>query len=220
MKKLLLITGWAHGSASLQPLADRLSKTFDVQIFSAADVLAGRKIPDVKFIIGWSMGGMLALERLPATCQKLVLISSTARFCTDDGYDCGTPEATARQISTFLRRKPATVLPGIAKKIYGPYALPNFPPADSADLDTLNHDLDYLLNTDLRKTVSNIQNPVLLLHGTEDAMIPATASIWLHEHLPDNQLKLFLGEGHAVPIQNPDLVSKSIELFLNPEGNA
>ncbi len=218
VKKLNLITGWAHGPSSLQPLANRLSKTFDVHILSGTDVLAGQKIPDSEFIVGWSLGGMLALERLPKTCKKLALISSTARFCSDEDYDCGTPEETAQQISTFLRRRPATVLPGIAEKIYGAHAIPDFPPADAADLDVLNHDLDYLLNTDLRKTVSGIQIPTLLLHGTEDAMIPATASTWLHEHLPDSQLELFPGEGHAIALQNPDLIAEPIlRFFSHPE---
>jgi len=219
VKKLLLITGWAHGPTSLQPLANRLGEIFDVQILSGTDVLAGQKIPEVEFIVGWSLGGMLAMERLPKTCKKLVLISSTARFCSNDNYACGTPEETAQQISTLLRRRPATVLPGIAEKIYKPYAIPDFPPADAANLDVLNHDLDYLLNTDLRKTVSGIQIPVLLLHGAEDTMIPATASIWLHEHLPDSRLELLQNEGHAVALQNPNLIAEPIHRFFNPPEN-
>lgn len=214
VEKLNLITGWAHGPDSLQPLAEPLRGTFEVQVLSAAEVLAGREIPNVDYIAGWSMGGMLAMERLPATCQKLILIAATARFCQTDDYDCGTPEKTLCSFSALLRRRPHTVLPEIAGNIYRPHAVPALPPQTSADLAVLADDLDYLRDTDLRETVPNINIPVLLLHGTEDSMIPSSASVWLHEHLPDSRLQLFPGEGHAIALQNPCLIAKQIKAFL------
>lgn len=215
MEKLLLITGWAHGTAAFHPLAEKLSSDFSIQLLSAADVLAGQKIPDAEFIAGWSMGGLLAMAQLPAACKKLVLISSTARFCTADGYDCGTPQKTLRSFSTLLRRKPQTVLPEIAGNIYRPHAVPEFPPEDASSLTVLAEGLDYLRETDLREKTVSIQIPVLLLHGTEDSMIPSAASAWLHEQLPDSQLELLPGEGHAVPLQNPTLIADRINCFLN-----
>lgn len=214
VKKLDLITGWAHGLDSLQPLAARLNPIFDVQILSASEVLAGREIPEADFIVGWSMGGMLAMERLPAACRKLILIASTARFAQTDGYECGTPAKTLRSFHTLLRRKPQAVLPEIAGNIYRPGPIPAFPPTDSSNLTVLADDLGYLIDTDLREAVPDINIPVLLLHGTEDSMIPSTASVWLHEHLPESQLELFPGEGHALALQNPDLIAEHIKAFF------
>ncbi len=95
MKKLLLLTGWAHGPASLQPLADRLSKIFDVQILSGIDVLAGRKIPDVEFSAGWSLGGLLAMEHLPDSQLRLFLGEGHAVALQN-------PDLVAEQMKAFL----------------------------------------------------------------------------------------------------------------------
>lgn len=213
VKKLNLITGWAHGPDSIDPLATRPNPIFDVQILSTTEILAGREIPEADFIAAWSMGGMLAMEPLPAACKKLVLISSTARFTQTDGYECGTPTKILRSFHTLLRRKPQTVLPKITENIYRPGPIPAFPSTDSSDPTVLADDLGYLIDTDPREAVPNINIPVLLLHGTEDSMSSSTASICLHEHLPENQLKLLPGEGHAIARQNPHLVAEHIKAF-------
>jgi pimeloyl-[acyl-carrier protein] methyl ester esterase len=214
LKPLLLITGWAHGPAAFRPLAGCLNEAFDVKVLSAAELLAGRDMPEAEWIVGWSMGGMLAMEHLPRSCRKLVLLASTARFGATEGYTCGTLELTTRWIRACLRRNPEAVLPDLGKSIYQPFAIPDFPPADSSDLKVLAKGLDYLLKTDLREKIASIKTPTLLLHGTKDSLIPHEASAWLHERLPDSQLKLFPGEGHAVALQNPDLVARQIETFL------
>ncbi len=41
---LLMITGWAHGAESMQPLADQLASNFDVQILTSAEILINRQI--------------------------------------------------------------------------------------------------------------------------------------------------------------------------------
>ncbi|MBL7017188.1 MAG: hypothetical protein ISR84_06490, partial [Kiritimatiellales bacterium] len=61
--------------------------------------------------------------------------------------------------------------------------------------------LEYLLFSDVRKKVPTLGRSVLLLHGLEDLIIPAAASEWLCDHLPEAQLALFENAGHALPTE-------------------
>jgi len=186
-----MITGWAHGLESLQPLADLLADEFNIRILTGAQVLADRKIPDADYIVGWSMGGMLAMEHLPATCKKLVLISSTARFCATENYPCGVPEKMLRRMIVQLRRDPAPVLAEFYKNVCFPR-----PPQPAELGGQLDEGLDYLLTADLRTTVPTLGIPALLLHGDKDLIIPSEASDWLTQHLPSATCIRLADEGH------------------------
>ncbi len=186
-----MITGWAHGTGSMRPLADQLAADFDVQILTGAQVLSAQKIPDADYVVGWSMGGILALEHLPASCKKLVLISATARFCATENYSCGIPEKFLRRMIVQLRRDPGAVLAEFYKNVCFPR-----PPQPAEPGGHLAEGLDYLLTADLRTTVPNLGIPVLLLHGEEDLIIPPEASDWLAQHLPSANCIRLADEGH------------------------
>jgi pimeloyl-ACP methyl ester carboxylesterase len=189
---LIMITGWAHGPESLQPLADLLAADFDVRVLAGAQVLADGKIPDADYIIGWSMGGMLAIEQLPVSCKKLILISSTARFCSTDGYDCGVPEKLLRRMMVHLQSDPDAVLAAFYKNVN----YPQLPDGNICPAENLADGLNYLLHADLRAKVPAIGIPVLLLNGREDLIIPPAASEWLAENLPNARLSRLETSGH------------------------
>ncbi len=210
---LLFITGWAHGPDTLQPLGDALADRFDVQLLTGAQVLNDQRIPDADCIIAHSMGGLLAMERLPKRCKKLVLTSSTAKFCAGEDYPCGTPEKILRHMIRQLKRNPEAVLADFFRNTHYPNvshtcAGVNYP------LSTLEKGLEYLLASDARSVVPSIKIPVLLLHGTADRIIPPSASEWLHAHLPDSQLSIFEQAGHALPSHPFDEVMDEISCFL------
>jgi pimeloyl-ACP methyl ester carboxylesterase len=206
---LVIITGWAHGTGSLQPVAEQLAADFDVQILTGTQVLAARKIPNADYIVGWSMGGMLAIEYLPAACKRLILISATARFCATENYSCGIPEKVLRRMMVQLRRDPSAVLAEFYKNV----SFPRTPQPAEPD-DHLAEGLDYLLAADLRTNVPTIGIPVLLLHGGKDLIIPPEASDWLAQHLPSATSVRLADEGHR-----PDAlaIAPHIRHFLTKE---
>ncbi len=211
-RKVLIISGWAHGLEAIRPMGDALSDRFEVELMTGAQVLQERRIPDADFIVTGSMGGLLALELLPQSCQKLVLISSTAKFCATEDYPCGTHEKVLRRMILQLKRNPDAVLAEFYKNVHFPY--PALKTEPGCPLDELVAGLEYLLASDVREKVPAIGIPVLLLHGAEDRIIPPGAAEWLHAHLPAGTLKLIADDGHALPAHHFAEVIDEIVRFL------
>ncbi|MDF7806553.1 alpha/beta hydrolase [Pontiellaceae bacterium B12219] len=218
MKSVVIISGWAHGIEAIQPMGDVLSDQFEVQLITGSQVLKEQYIPDADYIITGSMGGLLAMELLPVSCQKLVLISSTAKFCSAENYPCGTHEKILKRMILQLKRNPAAVLDEFFKNVHFPMresrqaiASRN---AAAFPLEELVSGLEYLLQSDVRSTVPTLGIPVQIFHGLEDRIIPAGAAEWLHHHLPNSQLKIYKGHGHALPAHQFGAVINSIRAFI------
>lgn len=221
MKSALIISGWAHGIEAIKPMGDALSDWCDVQLLTGAQVLNDRRIPDSDYIVTGSMGGLLAMELLPESCKKLVLISSTAKFCAGEGYECGTPEKVLRRMILQLQRNPEAVLEEFFKNVHFPRRESRRAAATRQDaasaLGDLVAGLEYLLASDMRAKVPSLGIPVLLLHGADDRIIPPSAAEWLHAHLPDSQLRIFEADGHALPAHHFAAVMKALRDFLEPD---
>lgn len=212
---LLLISGWAHGLAAIQPMGAALSDRFDVQLLTGAQVLKDQALPDADYIVTGSMGGLLAMELLPASCRKLVLISSTAKFCASKDYPGGIAEKILKRMILQLRRDPIPVLSEFYKNVHHPYRVVKTIPGCSPH--ELVAGLEYLLVSDARHITPSIKIPVLLLHGTEDQIIPFSAAEWLRDHLPNSELTLFEHHGHALPAHHFDKVMDAITTFIQTE---
>lgn len=212
---LLLISGWAHGAEAMQPMAHALADDFDVRILTGSQVLHDRFIPAADYIVTGSMGGLLAMELLPESCKKLALISSAARFCASEGYPCGTHEKILRRMILQLKRNPEAVLAEFYKNVHHPHQ--PIPTQPGCSLEELVTGLEYLHKSDVRKKVPSLKIPVLLLHGSEDRIIPLSAAEWLHDQLPDSQLKIFKNEGHALPAHHfDDVADELLHFFADP----
>ena len=75
----------------------------------------------------------------------------------------------------------------------------------------LNEGLKELEETDLRNAVSSITVPVLLMHATDDLVVPVAASHWLHAHITNSLLIEFPLGGHAFFIKHASEVVDRID---------
>ncbi len=216
-RTVLIISGWAHGLDAIRPMGDALADQFDVQLMTGDQVLKERKVPDADFIVTGSMGGLLAMELLPDSCKKLVLISSTAKFCAGEDYPCGTPEKVLKRMILQLKRNPDAVLSEFFKNVHFPHRQSRQAIQMQLQRDE-NEDLiaglEYLLSSDVRTQLPNIEIPVLLLHGADDRIIPSAAAEWLYNQLPDSELKIYENAGHALPAHHFAEVINKITRFL------
>ncbi len=237
---MIILSGWAYPAKSMQPLADALADHFDIRLVSphelAVRAAAGKRRTayaegllallkeraEPCCLLGWSMGGMVALEtaaEAPARVAGLILVSTTAKFCSDEDYPCGTPERNLRALAIALKKDPATVLSQFYAESAAPEKLD--PAALHARLaeglalgaETLIRDLRYLQVADFRRAARAIRAPALILHGREDRVIPWQAGQWLCDNLGKNPCVLLDGKGHDLPFRHPRETAREILRF-------
>jgi pimeloyl-[acyl-carrier protein] methyl ester esterase len=172
-------------------------------------------LPDGAVVCGWSLGGMVALDlarRHPRKVARLALIGTTPRFVAGADWPHGLPVETvegfrdgfAADPAATLRRFVALQTLGDARRRAVAAALSEALPAVGCEnAPALAEGLRLLAETDLRPNLAGIAQPVRLLHGEGDALMPAGAASWLADHLPDARLSLFTDCGHAPFLSRP-----------------
>src|SRR5208283_4764709 len=78
-------------------------------------------------IVGWSTGGIAAIEaaaNYPEKVCGLVLLSATARFCSDSGYSAGIAPAVLRAMIRGLKRNPEAVIGDFLLQALYPMRIP------------------------------------------------------------------------------------------------
>ena len=77
-----------------------------------------------------------------------------------------------------------------------------------------NAGLQLLDDTDLRAALPSLDLPIRLLHGADDALIPASAAVAMSDALPQGRLTLLDDCGHAPHLSRPDDCAALMEGFL------
>lgn len=173
------------------------------------------QLPDAALVVGWSLGGLIALDlarRHSRKVARLALIGTTPRFVAGPDWPHGLPAETVQGFrdgyagdpAATLRRFVALQTLGDARRKAVALALSEALPAvGEENAPALAAGLALLAETDLRQRVADIAQPVRLLHGEGDALMPATAAAWLADRLPDGRLTLFTDCGHAPFLSRP-----------------
>lgn len=182
-----------------------------------SDALLG-ELPDRAVLCGWSLGALVALDlaqRFPERVARLVLIGATPRFVArtePQPWPHGLEAATVAAFSAGFAHDPQSTL----KKFIALQALGDARRRDvaaalassladstGAHARWLAHGLDMLATADLRQRMPDIRQPVQLIHGECDALMPVQAARWMAEHLPEARLAVLDGCGHAPFLSRP-----------------
>jgi pimeloyl-[acyl-carrier protein] methyl ester esterase len=218
VKDLVLLPGWGFDARVWQPLAKLLAKDFRIHA-TTESLPAGVDA----VVCGWSLGALTAMQAAlnqPEKIARLFLIGATPRFVQSPDWPHGQPPglldsfaaAVAADPRTALRRFAALLNQGDDESRRLTRELTAALASDTSPA-TLAAGLDILRDTDLRQQVNRIRQPVLLLHGARDALIPLAAAEWLLEHLPDARLEVFPGTAHAVFLAQPERCAQLLASF-------
>ena len=227
----ILISGWAHPARVLCPLAHALAPDFETNLLDTCDLgddpgqwsgrlaerIAGTARPPV--VIGWSLGGMIALEALTSgsspPVSAWVLIASTPRFCAGPDWPWGQTRAALRALQIGVRRDPQAAL----RSFLAECSIPS--QVSPAELDRqvssalaqgdrhLAAGLDYLAGTDLTARIPHLRVPLLCIHGESDRIIPVEASRNLAQACA-GRLEVLPNCGHSVVVTAADRVASAI----------
>jgi pimeloyl-ACP methyl ester carboxylesterase len=187
---------------------------------------------DEAHVIGISMGGMiaqlLALDH-PERVDRLVLLST--HF---GGPGVQPPEPAALQLfdpKTFRERgrDPASMMRLTLSVISGPGFVERNPEAVEALAataaeqptrpNTFVGQFQAVVMSDRSERIRGLTLPTLVVHGTDDALIPVANGRNLAAAIPGAQLEVFEGCGHMPMWEEPEKLLRVVRAFLGSAGS-
>jgi len=178
-------------------------------------------------LLGWSLGGQVALQLAAdrrLSLEKLLLISTTPKFCAAGDWSHGLPETQLKTLERNLVRAFEKTLGDFFNLQFVSEDLPkeryrqilkfavrsgNLPQPKFA-----REALRLLGAADLRALLDHIVQPTLVMHGELDQIIPVGAGSYLAERLPNAELARMEEIGHAPFFSRPDESVKLWRAFL------
>jgi pimeloyl-[acyl-carrier protein] methyl ester esterase len=231
---LVLLHGWGFSSQVMLALADSLAQHFAVSLvdlpgfgdhswgneaYNLENVSAklAEQIPDNAIIVGWSLGGLLAIALANKInhCQGLVLIASSPCFVAKTAW----PGIERKQLQAFVEllqtTKTTTVLQRFvllqkSEKAVLRLLLQAIAKQSPPSFQGLMGGLQILLETDLRNTCLQLSIPILCLLAKQDQLLPRALTESLSNLLPSAIVQNING-CHASFLFNPTEVAQQIK---------
>jgi len=182
--------------------------------------------PEPLAMMGWSLGGVIALHwtlAQPGRIRKLALVATSPRFVADDAWPHAMAPQTLARFGDELRLAwKLTLQRFLSLQLQGS-------DAGRATLASLRHQLfarggpdpaaleaalGTLARADLRADVGRIAVPTLVVAGERDTLAPPAAAAWLAQALPAAELLRVPGAGHAPFLSHPDAFREALVAFL------
>ena len=248
---LVLLHGWAMHSGMWGSLVARLAPRFRLHAIDlpghghspglapwgleaavgAVDELVPHDEGPVA-VLGWSLGGMLALSWAAAAPQRvgrLALIATTPSFIAREDWPQAMSAQTLARFGDELRVDyRLTLLRFLTLQMAGgddaratlaalrTHLFARKPPSPAA----LEGALAVFEATDLRGMAPSIRQPTLVIAGDRDTLTPIAAGEWLARHLPHARLAAIAGAAHAPHLSHPDAVFTALRDFLDERAPA
>lgn len=158
-------------------------------------------------IVGWSLGGMLALQLAadyPEKIKNLILFSTTARFTSCENYTAGLAPSIVKNLARRLLKNSwqtqldfyHLMFANHEESYWETFSSQLAPKLAKIEMPTLQAGLHYLLEIDLRSLLPIIETPCQILHGSSDTICPPAAAQYLVEQLPNATLTILPDAGH------------------------
>jgi pimeloyl-ACP methyl ester carboxylesterase len=178
-------------------------------------------------VVGNSMGGTIAAEaalRFPERVRRLVLVSPAAVSITDFNPApaaalmaavARTPLGTPAGVRAILGRRRARHL-AFATVVRHPTRISTDTLCElvgGRGAAGLADAMDAMVSHELRGELSAIAQPVLIVHGRDDMLVPVADAVWLSHRLPNAQLEVFADTGHLAMLERPVRFNDLLERF-------
>lgn len=244
---LVLLHGWSMSSAVFTEVIEELAADFRLLApdlrghgasapgpgYALADFaadlgqwLAALDLGEVA-LLGWSLGGQVALELAPALgarLRRLILVGTTPRFTAAADWPAGLPELQVRAMARDLKRHYLKTMGDFFALQFEGEALPRERYRRIVDFavragrlpepEVALAALETLRRADQRRALSAVAVPVLVQHGELDRITLPAAADYLAAQLPAAVLERLPGVGHAPFLSRPQEVCRSWRAFL------
>jgi pimeloyl-ACP methyl ester carboxylesterase len=237
---LLLVPGIPAISSDWFPFAHRLKERFHVVVYDnrgsgrsdapagpySTPQLAGDAVAlldtlgiERAHVFGVSLGGMIAQElaiRFPERADRLVLGSTHAGYKDAVRPRREVTHAFAFETDDWAERMralaPFAFAPGV-----DPQLLARFIDKKSGDVEPdhgYRGQIAAVLTHDAVDRLASIEQPTLVIAGSQDQIIPPENSEVLCERIPRARLEVVDGAGHLFFIERPERTLEVLDAFL------
>lgn len=223
--KTLTLSGWGQPCNALADVAPDATHFDYADFLSVEDALAGiaEAAKNHDFIIGWSLGGQLAVRAIAAGLmmpEKMVLIGVPFQFVRNENLLLGMPQDKFQKFRDNYEKNPVRTLAKASElvamgdeKIEQIRAyLQKYNPQENPSTNWL-HWLDMLNGFSCNSLDFNNFPPTLLLHGKQDAVVAHNQVAEFEKHIPNAKNISFVGAGHAPHWHDIEAVKRHIREF-------
>ena len=178
------------------------------------------------FLLGWSLGGQIALDlaaAMPAQIDKLVLVATTPRFTVAPDWPYGMKADAIAKMATQLRENYQQTVRDfldlqVRGSLEGASVIEQLRKAlfvhGEAKPEALESGLGTLATSDLRPTLPHVRTPTLVIAGQNDRITAPGASRALAEALPDAQYVEMRRAAHTPFLSHRKEFAAVLERFL------
>ncbi len=226
--RILTLSGWGQPYDALAeafPDATHLKYSHLPSMQQALELIADTNTgKGYDAIVGWSLGGRLAVQAILAGIvkpQKIALIASAFQFSRSTDLPLGIPRDQYEKFrGNYQRNALRTLDKGWELIIKGDKHADRIRArfSETAKQDMLKYDwlrwLDELNGLTLHGRSLENMPPTLLLHGVQDVVVAPDQSQHYKKLLPQSQLVMLDDCGHAPHWHDPVLVRESVEKFI------
>ncbi|EJR66254.1 hypothetical protein IIO_00870 [Bacillus cereus VD115] len=227
--KIIFIPGWGM-EENVWDLVLPYFKGYPVQCIDWRNVKEigefAERIIDVAhdenvILVGWSLGALAAIQAYKKIKAKgIVLIGGTAKFTNTSDYTSGWNSLHVERLKKNLVRKKEDTLKRFYENMFtkdelkGNKSFEDIVKHFKGDsIQSLQLGLDYLIETDMREELKEIQASILLIHGEKDVICPLSTA----HSMADNTnvtLKVVSEAGHALCVTNFEYCVNEIIQFV------
>lgn len=246
-RPLIMLHGWAMSAVVFSEVAALLADRFKVfcpdlpghggsdpltdcrlASFAAAIAQWGQQLQLFDCaLLGWSLGGQVAMQvavDAQLSLQRLLLISTTPRFCQAEDWPHGLPTTQVKALDRNLGRAYEKTMGDFFNLQFAGEELPKqryrqilafaVRAGTLPERELARALLRELGAADLRQLLPSIQLPTLVMHGDLDQIIPPEAGAYLARQIAGAQFFRMSDVGHAPFFSDPQKVVRQWRKFL------
>ncbi|MDD5006278.1 MAG: alpha/beta hydrolase [Candidatus Omnitrophica bacterium] len=178
-------------------------------------------------LIGHSFGGFIALKftlNYPQLTHKIVLIGTNAKFVKSADYEFGLSEKDVEKLRSFIADNYPEILCIFMRWLFtnqerGQNGFREIWDAISKrkiwpKKEALGEFLNIIEKDDLRNGLKKINQPVLIISGSDDPICPVESQNYLGKEIRNSRVELFENCGHLPFLTSADKFNELIKDFI------